>query len=64
MSLTEYLLANLKQRVSSMELTPGSGGCFELKVGDSLVYSKLETGEFPDEGEMLRAVQGVLDANQ
>lgn len=64
MSLTEYLLANLKQRVSSLEMIPSKGGCFELTVGDTLVYSKLETGEFPDEGEMLRAVQGVLDQNK
>ena len=62
MSLADYLLSNLKQRVSSMELVPGKGGCFELNVGDQLVYSKLETGEFPDEGAMLRAVQGALDA--
>ncbi len=57
MSLTGYLLSNLKQRVSAMELVPASGGCFELEVDGKLVYSKLETDEFPDEGAMLAAVQ-------
>jgi len=62
-SLTEYLITNLKQRISSFEMIPSKGGCFELTVGDELVYSKLETDEFPDEGEMLRATQRVLDAS-
>ncbi len=62
MSLTEYLLTNLKQRLSGLELIPSKGGCFEVTVGDQLIYSKLETDEFPDECEILRAVQGVLDA--
>ena len=60
MSLTEYLISNLKQRISSLELVPSKGGCFELTVGDELVYSKLETDEFPDEAEMLKRVQALL----
>jgi len=59
-SLTDHLISNLKQRISSIELVPSSGGCFELTVGDRLVYSKLETDEFPDEDDMLRRVQEVL----
>jgi selenoprotein W-related protein len=43
-----------------MELEPSSGGCFELTVGDSLVYSKLSTGEFPDEDVMVAEVEKRL----
>ncbi len=32
-----------------MTLIPSSGGCFELKADGELLYSKLATGEFPDE---------------
>lgn len=32
-----------------MKLIPGGGGCFELSINGDLVYSKLETGKFPDE---------------
>ena len=60
MSLTEHLISNLKQRISSLELVPSKGGCFELTVGDELVYSKLETDEFPDGSEMLKRVQAKL----
>lgn len=35
------------------ELVPSGGGCFEITVNGSKVYSKLETGEFPDPEEVL-----------
>ena len=37
-------------------MIPSSGGAFELSVAGELIYSKLETGEFPDEGKMVQAV--------
>ena len=43
-----------------MELEPSSGGCFELTVGDKLVYSKLSTGEFPDENAMVGEIEALL----
>jgi len=45
-----------KQQVSSLELQPDQGGCFELTVDDELIYSKLETKEFPDEDQMIDAI--------
>ncbi|MBP87969.1 MAG: hypothetical protein CMJ64_14800 [Planctomycetaceae bacterium] len=49
--LTEY-----KQQLEGLELQPSSGGCFELTVDGDLIYSKLETGEFPDEDAMVAEV--------
>jgi selenoprotein W-related protein len=37
-------------------MIPSSGGCFELTVGGKTLYSKLETGEFPKENELIAAV--------
>jgi selenoprotein W-related protein len=51
--LTSRLLEALKQKIASFTLIPAGGGCFELTVGGELVYSKLETGEFPDENWVL-----------
>lgn len=39
-----------------MKLIPSGGGCFELSVNGELLYSKLKTGQFPDEKMMLEAV--------
>jgi selenoprotein W-related protein len=54
--LTTKLLTSLKQKIKELTLTPGGGGCFELTVNGELVYSKLETGKFPDEKWVLDTV--------
>ncbi len=42
----------LGERVSDFQLVPSRGGCFELTVDGILVYSKLKTGEFPNDEEL------------
>jgi selenoprotein W-related protein len=54
--LTTRLLTQFKQQISELKLIPSKGGCFELTVNGELLYSKLETGEFPDEKKMEEAV--------
>jgi selenoprotein W-related protein len=54
--LTAKLLETLKQKISGYRLIPSGGGCFELTVNGELLYSKLKTGKFPDEKEMVAAV--------
>jgi selenoprotein W-related protein len=48
----------LKQDVSSLKLIPSDGGRFEVSVNGKKVYSKLETGEFPEPDAILKAVRG------
>lgn len=54
------LLPHFKLDVRQVTLIPSRGGCFELKVGDQLIYSKLETGTFPDEGALIRDIERAL----
>jgi selenoprotein W-related protein len=54
--LTSKLLSEYKQRIKDMKLIPEGGGCFELSVNGELLYSKLKTGQFPDEAQMLAEV--------
>ncbi|MCG3135286.1 MAG: hypothetical protein HMLKMBBP_02850 [Planctomycetes bacterium] len=56
MSLADLLVTNLKRNCSGLELVPGKGGCFEVTVDGALVYSKLATGQFPDESSVLADV--------
>jgi selenoprotein W-related protein len=58
--LTSKLLETYKQQIKDMKLVPAGGGCFELTVDGELVYSKLKTGKFPDEQEMVTAVGSRL----
>jgi selenoprotein W-related protein len=41
-------------------MIPSKGGCFELTVGGKLLYSKRKTGEFPNESDLLNAVEKAL----
>jgi selenoprotein W-related protein len=40
-----------------MELIPSSGGVFEVTVNDEKIYSKKETGKFPENDEMIKELE-------
>jgi len=52
--LASRVLTEFKQKISNLTLIPSGGGCFELSANGELLYSKLKTGQFPDE-------QGIID---
>ena len=59
--MTGKLLSTYKQQIHDLKLIPASGGCFELEPPDGdLIYSKLQTGKFPDEKAMIDAIGGRL----
>ncbi len=58
------MLDSLKDRLEAATLIPASGGVFEVRLDGSLVYSKEQTGKFPAPGEVLQAVQGLMDASR
>jgi selenoprotein W-related protein len=59
-SLTTKLLTEFKQNIEDLKLIPSKGGCFELTVDGNLVYSKLKTGQFPDEKAILKQLQAKV----
>lgn len=54
------VLTQYKQQIRGLELEPSSGGCFELTIDGDLVYSKLNTGEFPDEAKLVAEIGNRL----
>ena len=52
-SLTEKILKQYKAKIDELKLIPSDGGRFELSIDGDLVYSKLATGQFPDEEEII-----------
>ena len=60
--MTAKLLPRFKQSISRFVMIPSKGGCFELTVGGQLLYSKLQTGSFPDEESLIAQVGKVLGA--
>jgi selenoprotein W-related protein len=49
-----------KASVGEVALIPSSGGAFEVLVDGATVYSKLETGRFPDERGLVREMGDKL----
>lgn len=50
------MLGQFKQKIKGLTLAPYADGRFEVIVGGRRIWSKLETGEFPDEKAMLKAL--------
>jgi selenoprotein W-related protein len=46
--------------ISEFALVPATGGVFEVKVGDELVFSKKALDRFPEEGELEKLVAKKL----
>ena len=54
--MATQILTTYKQQIEGLELVPKGGGCFELSLDGELIYSKLQTGSFPNEKAMVKLV--------
>jgi selenoprotein W-related protein len=55
--LTEKLITELKDKIKSLVLIPSDGGRFEVSIDGKRVYSKLETGRFPEYQEIRKQIR-------
>ena len=60
--MRDTLVDALGKRVADFQLVPSRGGCFELTVDGVLVFSKLKTGEFPDDEALAAALVAKSNA--
>jgi selenoprotein W-related protein len=60
--LTEKIAHDYKNQFSRISLIPGSGGVFEVRVDGRDIYSKKQTGEFPDQDALVAEVGTLLPA--
>jgi selenoprotein W-related protein len=58
--LTEQILALHKTGVQSLELIPSGGGFFEVSKNGDLIFSKRQSGRFPEWTE----IRGALEAER
>ena len=55
--MADHLVRQFKQSIDELALLPSDGGRFEVKVNDEMVYSKLASGQFPDNADIEDAVR-------
>ena len=41
------------------ELIQSSGGVFEVELNESLIFSKKQSGRFPNDGEVASFIEGI-----
>lgn len=60
MSLATDLLKKFEPELETLTLIPSDGGKYEIKVNDTLIYSKLETKRHAEPGEVIGLVEHFL----
>ena len=58
--MAEQLLIAYKTDIAAFSLVPSDRGRFEVSLNGELIFSKLQEGRFPDDGE----VKARLDARR
>jgi selenoprotein W-related protein len=51
------LFNHFYRNIQKLELIPSSGGAFEVTVDGEKIYSKLDTGIFPDTDEIIQIME-------
>ena len=60
MSATDELLGGYQHVISELTLVMGNKGVFDVHVNGDLVFSKHETGRYPNDGELLAQVGAIV----
>ncbi len=55
--LAQELLMTFDTDLGEVALVPGTGGVFEVRVDDELVWSKKDEGRFPDSKELKQRIR-------
>jgi selenoprotein W-related protein len=50
-------ILDLGERIKSLTLIPSGGGAFEIRANGKMLHSKLESGEWPDFDEIVKAIK-------
>jgi selenoprotein W-related protein len=59
--LAGQLLEEFLSNIASLTLLPSSGGRFEVKVDDTVVFSKQALGRHAEPGEVAKLIRAELD---
>jgi len=58
--VTQEILGAYQHVLTGFKIVTGDKGIFDVDVDGTRIYSKHETGRFPDDGEVLAGLEALL----
>jgi selenoprotein W-related protein len=62
--LAQELLTTFEQDLASVSLRPGTGGIFDITLNRTLIFSRKESGRFPEAKEIKQLVRDLINPNR
>lgn len=62
--MAQELLSTFGTELASVTLVPGTGGIFEIRLNDHLLWERKRDGGFPDSAELKRLVRDQIDPDR
>ncbi|MCB2129335.1 MAG: SelT/SelW/SelH family protein [Rhodobacteraceae bacterium] len=58
--MAQELLASFAAELGGVTLAPATGGTFDIRIGEALIWERVRDGGFPDIRELKRRVRDVV----
>jgi selenoprotein W-related protein len=58
--LTQELLTTFETELRAVSLMPGTGGVFEVRLNGAVIFSRKESGRFPESKELKQLIRDVI----
>ena len=62
--MAQELLTTFEDELDEVALRPGTGGVYDIHLNGTLVWSRKETGRFPDIKELKQAVRDLVSPDR
>lgn len=62
--LAQELLTTFDSDITSLSLVPGTGGIFEVRLNEEVIFSRKEQSRFPESKELKQLVRDRIDPDR
>ncbi|NOT14152.1 MAG: SelT/SelW/SelH family protein [Methylotenera sp.] len=62
--LAQELLTTFEQDLTSVALTPATGGTFDIMLNGQIIYSRKAEGRFPEAKEVKQLIRDLIDPSR
>ncbi len=62
--IAQELLITFESDIARVSLVPGSGGIFDIRLENNLIYSRQQQGQFPELKHIKQKIRDVIDPSR